>query len=218
MNAEGVPEVTIKTDKIESIVQDIYDFCYNTKGVFCDPDGQSGGSVAYVSEMFFAKRAIFMQGEIGTALGQEMRDFDNEYGLLPLPKWTEDQTRYMSMVGGHHSALAVPKTCRDTEFVGRIIEAMSAESWKTVTPTVYEIALKTRYLRDAESKLVLDLIIEGTQFDFGSVYDNWQGFAFALQHIIGTRRNNNFTSYFNSKNYTAKTQIKNIIKAFDKLV
>jgi hypothetical protein len=217
MNSEGVPEVTIKTDKIESIVQEIYDFCYNTDGVFCDPDGQKAGSVSYVGEMFYAKRSIFMQMNIGEALGEKMRNFDNEYGLLPLPKWDENQTDYMTMVGGHHTALAVPKTIKDPEFVGRIIEAMSAESWKLVTPTIYEIALKTRYLRDSESKEVLDIIIEGTQFDFGSVYDNWQGFAFTLQMLVGARKNN-FTSYHTSKTYSAKTQIKNVIKAFDKLI
>jgi hypothetical protein len=217
MNSDGVPEISIKTDKIESIVNSIYDFCYNTNGVFYDPDQVKGGAGIYlVDETFYTKKAIFLQGTLATPTSESMRNFDNEYGLIPLPKWDETQAKYQTMVGGHHTCLTVPKTCPDTEFVGRIVEAMSAECWKICTPTLYEIALKTRYLRDSESKQVMDLIIEGTQFDFGSVYDNWKGFAFMLQQMMKAA-NSNFTSYYNSKRTNAKAQIKNIVKAFDKL-
>ncbi len=215
-NADGVPEVSVMTDKIDGIVNAVYDFCFNTNGVYCDPEGETGGYVEYVSDMFYGKKSIFMQGSLGNATSEDMRNFDADYGILPLPKWDENQQDYHTMVGGGHSALAVPKTVQDTEFVGRIVEALSAESWKLVTPTLYETALKTRYLRDSESKEVMDIIIEGTQFDFGTVYDNWQGFAFMLQFMMAAD-NKNFRSYYATKQHNAKAQVKKTIKAFDKL-
>ncbi len=215
-NEEGVPEISVMTDKVDSIITAMYDFCYNTNGVYCDPNASSSGYAAYVSEMFYAKKAIFMQGTLSTATNEDMRNFDSDYGVIPLPKWDENQQDYHTMVGGSHTALAVPKTVVDTEFVGRIVEALSAESWKLVTPTLYETALKTRYLRDSESKEVMDIIIEGTQFDFGTVYDNWKGFAFMLEFMIKDQ-NNNFRSYYATKQHNAKIQIKKTIKAFDKL-
>ncbi len=215
-NEEGVPQVSVMTDKVDTIVNSVYDFCFNTNGVYCDPDGETGGYSEYVTEMFYGKKAIFMQASLATAAGEKMRNFDADYGILPLPKWDENQQDYHTMVGGHHTALAVPKTVRDTEFVGRIVEAMSAESWKIVTPTLYETALKTRYLRDSESKEVMDIIVEGTQFDFGTVYDNWKGFAFMLQFMMNDR-NNNFRSFYATRQANAKAQIKKTVKAFDKL-
>ncbi len=215
-NEEGVPEVSVMTDKIDSIINGVYDFCFNTNGVYCDPEGETGGYVEYVSNMFYGKKAIFMQASLSTATHEEMRNFDADYGILPLPKWDENQKNYKTMVGGHHTALAVPKTATDTEFIGRIVEAMSAESWKLVTPTLYETALKTRYLRDSESKEIMDLIINGTVFDFGTVYDNFKGFAFTLQFMMEDR-NNNFRSYYATRQVNAKAQIKKTIKAFDKL-
>jgi hypothetical protein len=120
------------------------------------------------------------------------------------------------MADGFHTILAVPKTCRDTAFVGMITEALSAESWKTLTPTLYEIALKTRYLRDNESKEIMDMVIEGTQFDFGTVYDNWQGFAFMLERMMAAG-NNNFESYYNKQFKVARTHYKMLVRALDKI-
>ncbi len=215
-NADGIPEVSVQTDKIDAIVNAIYDFCFNTNGVYCDPAGQQGGYVQYVDDMFYSGRSIFKQGSLATVTDEKMRNFEPEYGILPLPKWDENQAEYKTMVGGAHTAMAIPKTAKDTEFIGRIVEAMSAESWKTVTPTLYETALKTRYLRDSESKEIMDIIIENTQFDFGTVYDNWKGFAFMLQFMM-EGGNNNFRSYYTSRQANAKAQIKKTLKAFDKL-
>ncbi len=118
------------------------------------------------------------------------------------------------MVGGHHTVLAIPKTCKNTEFVGTMVQALSAESRKTVTPTLYEIALKTRYLRDNESKEVMDLIIDGNTFDFGYVYN--VGFAYTIEVMI-REGNNNFRSYYTKNFTTARYKLKTILKAFDKL-
>ena len=112
--------------------------------------------------------------------------------------------------------MAIPKTVKDTKFVGTIVEALSAETWKTVTPTFYEIALKTRYLRDSESKEVLDIIIDGRTFDFGYIYDGWQGFAFALQ-LMMKDANNNFESYYTKRVGSARYRYKSIVKAFAKI-
>ncbi len=215
-NADGVPEVSVMTDKIDSIITKIYDYCFNTNGVYVDTKQGQSGYAQYASDMFYAGRSIFMQASLGTATTEDMRNFDSDYGIVPLPKWDENQSEYYTMCAGSHTALAVPKTVKDTEFVGRIVEALSAESWKTVTPTIYEIALKTRYLRDDESKEVMDIIIENTQFDFGTVYDSWQGFAFALEFMMRENRNN-FRSYYATKQHNAKAQLKKVIKAFDKL-
>ncbi|MBR5460545.1 MAG: extracellular solute-binding protein [Clostridia bacterium] len=213
-DADGVPQITVKTDKIDAIINDVYDFCFNNSGVFFEPDKKDLGSVA--GDQFYVKKAIFKMGTVYGATNENMRNFEDEYGMLPLPKYTEEQPEYKTMVGGHHTALAIPKTCKDTEFVGRIVEALSAESWKTVTPTLYEIALKTRYLRDSESKEIMDMIIDGTQFDFGTVYDNWQGFAFMLQRMMA-EGNNNFQSYYTVRFPKARYQIRTTVKAIDRM-
>jgi len=211
---EGVPQISVKTDKIDSIITSLYDFCYNTNGVFYDVEHPNEKTIAH--DLFYSKRAIFMMGSVSSGAGEKLRNFEDDYGMLPMPKFDENQQSYKTMVGGHHTCLAVPKTCKDTEFVGTITEALSAESWKTVTPTLYEIALKTRYLRDNESKEIMDIIIEGTTFDFGSVYDNWKGYAFMIERMMGSG-DSNFESHYTKHYSTARTHYKSLVKAMDKI-
>ncbi len=211
---EGIPQISIKTDKINSIVTDIYDMFYNTDGVYFDGSKINEKSIA--GTLFYGKRAIFTTSSLGAPTGEKLRDFEDEYGIIPYPKYDENQLEYKTMADGYHTVLAVPKTAKDTEFVGIITEALSAESWKTVTPTLYEIALKTRYLRDSESKEIMDIIIDGRTFDFGYIFDGWQGFSFMLQQMMGNG-NSNFESYYNTRFKSARLHYKTIVKAFDKI-
>jgi len=208
-DADGKPTITLKSDKIDAIVNDIYDMCYNTAGVFYDKT-----STLSSSAMFYSKKAIFMQNGLDEATTDKLRNFEDDYGILPMPKYNDAQPQYLTMVGGHHSVMAIPKTVKDTEFVGRMVEALSAESWKTVTPTLYEIALRTRYLRDSESKEIMDLIINNVVFDFGYVYNT--GFSYILQTMM-REGNNNFQSYYTKTFTNARYKLKNVLKAFDKL-
>ena len=65
------------------------------------------------------------------------------------------------------------------------------------------------------TKKVLDIVLDQRYFDFGFVYDNWQGFAFMLQTMMG-QGNNNFQSYYTRQHPMARYQIKSVVKAFDK--
>ena len=211
---EGIPQIAVKTDKINNIVADIYDMFYNTEGVYFD--GSKSNEQSDARSLFYGKRAIFTTASLGTPLDEKLRNFEDDYGIIPYPKYDENQTEYLTMADGYHTVLAVPKTVKDTAFVGTIVEALSAESWKTLTPTLYEIALKTRYLRDSESKEIMDIIINGRTFDFGYIYDGWQGFSFMLQSLMATG-DSNFESYYSRRYSSARYQYKSIVKAFQKM-
>ena len=213
-DGDGVPQIAVKTDKINDIVTDIYEMFYNTDGVYFD--GSRINEQAVSGDMFYAKKAIFTITSLGAPTSQKFRDFEDDVGIIPYPKYDESQKDYLTMADGYHSVLAVPKTVRDTEFVGIITEALSAESWKSLTPTLYEIALKTRYLRDSESKEIMDLIIAGRTFDFGYIYDGWEGFSFMLETLMG-RGDSNFESFYNTRYSYARYRYKSIVKAFDKM-
>lgn len=209
-DADGIPTLAVKTDKINNICSAIYDLCYNTNGVYYDHENND------VANLFFQKKSIFTIVTLGSPTNQGLRNFEDEYGLLPMPKWDEHQKDYLTMSHGDHTILAVPKTAKDTDFIGVCIEALSAESYKQVVPTLYEIALKTRYLRDNESKDVLDLIIKGRTFEFGYIYGANEGFGFMLSKIL-SQSAPNFESYYNGRYKSARYHFKNIVRVFDKL-
>jgi hypothetical protein len=57
----------------------------------------------------------------------------------------------------------------DYDFVGIIMEALNAESWKTVYPTYYDEALKGRYATDPNMAKMVDLITETRMYDYSIV-------------------------------------------------
>lgn len=211
-NEEGVPTLSIKSDKINNIMQTLFDFYYNTNGIGNSVEMEDFDSL----KMFTNRQCIMTPITLGLVAGEQLRNFEDDYGILPYPKWDEYQKDYHSHVYGESTACAVPKTAKDLEFIGVCTEALAYESWKTVTPTIYETALKTRYLRDSESKDVLDIVLDQRYFDFGFVYDNWQGFAYTVMFML-KGQNENFESYYAKSYPAARIQLKKVIKAFDKL-
>jgi hypothetical protein len=54
----------------------------------------------------------------------------------------------------------------DFDMVGVIMEALNAESWKTVSVTYYDEAMKGRYSTDETTAEVIDLIMESRLFEW----------------------------------------------------
>ena len=209
---EGIPQFAIKTDKINNIMQTLFDFYYNTTGIGSSPDDDDFEEFA----MFLNKQSIMTTITLGSVMGNGLRNFEDEYGILPYPKWDEYQKNYYSHVYGEHTVSCVPKTAKDLEFIGVCAEALAYESWKTITPTIYETALKTRYLRDSESKVVLDIILDYRYFDFGFVFDGFHGYGYTVKNML-EQKIENFESYYAKQYPDARVQLKKVIRAFDKL-
>ncbi len=99
------------------------------------------------------------------------REMEGDFGILPLPKYDEEQEKYHDLISlGSANMISIPKTASDLERTGIIVEALSAESKYTLTPAYYDQTLKTKSARDEESAAMLDLIFEARAFDLGLLY------------------------------------------------
>lgn len=118
------------------------------------------------------------------------------------------------MADGSHHIMAVPMSAADLDMVGVITEALCAESYKTVVPAYYDVALKVKMTRDEESVEMLDLVTSSCMFDFGYVYDNWAGCSFFLQSLVAAK-DTNFESYYASKESAASKHYEKVVSSFD---
>ncbi len=107
----------------------------------------------------------------------QMRDVDFAYGILPYPKYQESDAHYTTRTSSAISVFFIPVICSGLEKTGALLEAMNAESSRTVLPAYYETALKHKYLGDEVDAQVLDLINSTitTQFVdiFSEVFPNY---------------------------------------------
>ena len=113
---------------------------------------------------FTEGRTMFLDGCLNNAI--YYRGMDDDFGILPYPKYDEDDDYHTT-----YNAVAdlglIPITVSDTERTGAITEALSAYGSMYVVPAFYETALKTKSARDDESEEMMDIIKNGLIYDVG---------------------------------------------------
>ena len=115
-------------------------------------------------KMFTEDRALFWIEIIYGVL--QLRDMNTDFGLLPMPKYDDNQANYTSyMHTSNASTCCVPVTSGDTDLAGRILTDMAYMSYKTIRPAYYEKTLKGKASRDEESGGMLDIIYSDIRLD-----------------------------------------------------
>lgn len=115
----------------------------------------------------------------------KLRNMEDDYGVLPLPKADESQENYYSLAQDQFLVYAIPLSVQPSglEDIGMFLEAFASESYKVVRPAYYEIALTAKYMNDAESAAMLDMISNNMYIDPAILYLSY----FTLN--VGTLRN-----------------------------
>jgi hypothetical protein len=145
-----------------------------------------------------------------------MRASETDFGVLPIPKWEESQSRYYSVVSIYTSSLmSVPIVTQDLERTGILLEALAAESKYTLMPAYYEVALKTKYARDDESAEMLDIIINNRIYDLGEMLNPGGLRDFVLD--LSMKKTFTFTSTYAKVERSAKKALDKLVDSIEKL-
>ena len=117
---------------------------------------------------FMNGNQLFTMSTLGS--GESYRSMQDDYGVLPIPKFDEEQDDYHSAFHNAASLLVVLSTCQDTEKIGATLELMAAEGYKQVTPAYFEICLQGKYSDAPEDAAMYDRIINSFVYTFGFCY------------------------------------------------
>ncbi|MBE6652271.1 MAG: hypothetical protein E7610_02510 [Ruminococcaceae bacterium] len=110
-----------------------------------------------------------------------VRGYDVDFGILPFPKFNQQQDGYHSLMHATASMVSIPKsvTNDDLLMVECMLEAMACYSVDTLTKQYYEINLKTKGAKDVESGPMIDMILENRACDLAYYYNLGSNNAFA---------------------------------------
>lgn len=112
---------------------------------------------------------MYISGILSTTY---LRDMEDEFGIIPLPKADESQSEYYTWMNlNNSSTLAIPLSNHNLEMTGMICEALAAESMTTLTPAYYETTLSGKVARDEDSIAMLDIILNSVVFDFANLFN-----------------------------------------------
>ena len=162
------------------------------------------------NNVFKEGRGLFASHELTFAVNH-LRDVEFTYGIVPYPKWDDAQENYVTITSFPYTLYGVPIDAKNPDMSAAVMEAMASESYRTVSPALFENAFKVKYSQDAQSSLMYDLIRSTVSFDFGRVYNNdLNALTYSLFRNAIVTQNTNWAS-------TIKSNEKSLGKLLERL-
>ncbi|MBR6777678.1 MAG: hypothetical protein IKM27_08025 [Clostridia bacterium] len=174
-DADGYPSLTIKNERAISLISDAQEFLQNPQSGFISANDYFNVSGVPVSDVivpeFKADRLLFlMEAVLNLPL---LRDMENDFGVLPTPKYDKEQEEYFSRIGGWScDTICIPSFVEgeDLEVAGYVLDALGAASRANLNYVYYEQTLQYQISRDDESMRMLDIIFESRIPDMCEIY------------------------------------------------
>lgn len=177
-NSEGEPEFVFNTENTINLMDKLDSFMFRPELVQNMHKHNNIYSDIYAGEcaIFKQNNALFMWLRMRVA--ENLRDMEADFGIIPVPKLTEEQPNYYSTVNKYTAgSICIPNDgSLDLDMTGAVIELMSAEGHYGLREAYYETNLGTKISRDPESTQMLDIIMESRVYDTGEIY-SIAGFA-----------------------------------------
>ncbi len=117
---------------------------------------------------FLEGRSLFYKADV--AFLKQLGEYEVDFGVLPLPKQhTEQETYYTAANISYAYGVCIPVSVYDPYFSAAVLDMLACGAKNYITPA-YENSIN-RYLSDADSVEMLDIIFENIVYDLGVLYD-----------------------------------------------
>ncbi len=166
-------------------------------------------------KLFESENALFVVTTVGDL--DTLRNMDCEFGVLPMPKYSSEQSEYISYISGNEAcALGIPITGRNFLRTGVILENMAAESYREggLREVYVDTVLSFRYVNDDKSRECLDIILNSGKFDLAEIY-GWGGLSDTVTDLAAEGAETLVSSIAAIKNKTESELIDFIELAMD---
>jgi hypothetical protein len=157
---DGYPELTFYNEHTVEAFEKVQKLYINNPGTL---RAESISSTSFKNGTQMFNQSILNSGD-------GLRDMQDDYGVLPIPKFDEEQDDYHGIFHNSASLIVVLSTCQAPEKVGATLELMSAEGYKQVTPAYFEICLQGKYSDEPADAEMYDRIIKSFVYSFGFCY------------------------------------------------
>lgn len=147
------------SERTQNLLESVCSFLYNTNDGYMITSSATLGAFAEGRALFYFDRARMATRD--QVKGAE----DLDYGIVPIPKYDETQDTYSCIMGNPFTLYAIPIDNDESEMAAAVMECMASESYRTVTPALFETALKVKYSKDEVSSQMLDIARDSVVFE-----------------------------------------------------
>ncbi|MBR6515137.1 MAG: hypothetical protein IKT46_09960 [Clostridia bacterium] len=207
----GDIQIDVDQAKMVQVLEALIEFKKSDDTFFETTDSSMTSDSIKCDKIFREGRALFYPAALSRA--QDFRGMETDFGIVPYPKWNEQQDKYYTRSQDGYSVAVIPVDAPNLQKSGAVFDVLSALSNELVIPAYYDMALRDKYARDDESGEMLDIIRDGFQFSFGVFYapDLDRGLEF---RVLIAQDNSNYVSYYavNQKGY--ERRLKKLMEAY----
>ncbi len=166
------------------------------------------------ANMFMNNQGLFYSEVLSYV--SDLSEMNNPYGVLPPPKYNESQKEYRTHVDAAAGMIGISSNTDDPEDVAYILEGMAIYSYLYVTPAYYDVTLKRKKSRDAESSEMIDIILRTRVYDIGYIHNLGLLPSAAFKDLV-FKGDTNFASAYKSRAKIAERELKSLLKKYSRL-
>jgi len=166
LDETGYPQLTLYSEKAITALEFLHTALHQNQDVIF---GGEGYCYFNPGNMFKEGRSLFIIIGFSNVKGL-VEEMDDEFGIVPLPKYDENQESYYTGLGESNCLVGILSSTAAPDTTALMMEALAAENYRVVTPAIYEVNMKTRYASDPEMAAMFDLIRGGVLFSLGTMY------------------------------------------------
>ena len=205
------PVNSFYSERTVSVVEKLATLMYDTNITYSWSRNGVGEEPAFT--MFQTDKSLFYYGELHAVA--TMREMESEFGIMPMPKYDENQDGYHHCVNPNVAATyVIPSTNTAYESTGYIMDALGAASKNELTPAYFDKTLQGKVSRDEESQQSLEIIISTIRYDLGYL----GGFGFSsMLYSMADSGNTDISSTYNKQSKVINKMMDRTISSFASL-
>ncbi len=193
---------SVDVERMSNALDKILRLWYGCEGSHIFESGSTDAEDQHTGTSAIAERRSAMTTlRLVSVESEEFRNMTDSYGIIPIPKMDETQNEYQTFLHDQFTAFGIVSTVKDDrlQMMGAFLECMAEESYRTLVPTYYELALKTKYVSDEESGQMLDMIYRSVYIDAGVLYTKSINSIHQQLRTAVTSENNTIASMFKAQ-------------------
>ncbi len=146
---------------------------------------------------------------------KKLRAYDATFGLIPLPKYNEEQESYYTPCQSRMAyGVVIPNSAPDPEFSAYMLEVLACGAKNNLTQAYYELVLKDKDMRDNESEEMLDqYIFNNIVYELGLVY-NFGGIGSMFTQLMNGS-STDLVSTLDSNKSAIETAIDEVVEKYE---
>ncbi len=189
-------KVNFGSERNEEILTKLKDWFIASDGFLYQDDGWTD----YVQFAEY-ENCVFVMQSLQRCVA--LRDYDLDYGIVPIPKYDELQEDFTAV--GTGLVVSFPVSATDIERSAAIADTLSYYGRLYVLPAYVDNTLMYKGTRDEDAAKMIEIILDSVFYDFGKEYSSFTGWSCAMLDF--QRTNQGFASFYEARNQSADKEL-----------